>query len=150
MPAFCSLLLPFYYSNNLYGNIDASLKLARFEILLLNNQRCFKNFHVGAILQKYLDGSGGNCLSQVVVIGINKKISARRYTSIGRFDCVIYSDFSSPQEETCSDGIELNGASIPPHLAPHHLRRNFPVKTVLQEICNLASIFLVRLARSCT
>ena len=37
MPVFCSLLLPSYYSNNLSNKIDASLNLARFEILLLNN-----------------------------------------------------------------------------------------------------------------
>ena len=63
MPTFCSLLYTFYYSNNLCGNIDTSLQLARFEILLLNIQGRFKNLNVGETLQKYLDGLSGNCLT---------------------------------------------------------------------------------------
>ena len=61
MPAFCSAFI------FRAGKIDASLKLAGFEILLLNNQRRFKNFNDGATVKKYLDGSGGNCLKAAII-----------------------------------------------------------------------------------
>ena len=81
-----------------------------------------------------LDGSGGNCLTccknnHVVVIGINKNIKARRCTRLRcrkvslrhleRFQ--LSARNQGNRRQTRSDGIELNGASIP----PHQLRRNF-------------------------